>query len=96
MPLDFAVQPPAVILLAGLQGAGKTTTAAKLAHLLRGQKKKVLLVSADVYRPAAIEQLAVLGDAGRRGRVPFGRRREAGRRSRTARSTGRNATITTC
>ena len=60
-PLDFAVQPPAVILLAGLQGAGKTTTAAKLAHLLRGQKKKVLLVSADVYRPAAIEQLAVLG-----------------------------------
>jgi len=59
-PLDFAVQPPAVILLAGLQGAGKTTTAAKLAHVLRGQKKKVLLVSADVYRPAAIEQLAVL------------------------------------
>jgi signal recognition particle subunit SRP54 len=60
VPLDFAVQPPAVILLAGLQGAGKTTTAAKLAHVLRGQKKKVLLVSADVYRPAAIEQLAVL------------------------------------
>jgi len=60
-PLDFAVQPPAVILLAGLQGAGKTTTAAKLANVLRGQKKKVLLVSADVYRPAAIEQLAVLG-----------------------------------
>jgi len=60
-PLDFAVQPPAVVLLAGLQGAGKTTTAAKLAHMLRGQKKKVLLVSADVYRPAAIEQLAVLG-----------------------------------
>ncbi len=60
-PLDFAVQPPAVLLLAGLQGAGKTTTAAKLAHLLRAQKKKVLLVSADVYRPAAIEQLAVLG-----------------------------------
>jgi signal recognition particle subunit SRP54 len=59
-PLDFAVQPPAVIVLAGLQGAGKTTTAAKLAHLLRGQKKKVLLVSTDVYRPAAIEQLATL------------------------------------
>jgi len=61
VPLDFAVQPPAVVLLAGLQGVGKTTTAAKLAHLLRGRKKKVLLVSADVYRPAAIEQLAVLG-----------------------------------
>jgi len=60
-PLDFAVQPPAVILLAGLQGAGKTTTAAKLANVIRGQKKKVLLVSTDVYRPAAIEQLAVLG-----------------------------------
>ncbi len=60
VPLDFAVQPPAVVLLAGLQGAGKTTTAAKLAHLLRSQKKNVLLVSADVYRPAAIEQLAML------------------------------------
>ena len=53
-PLDLATTPPAVILLAGLQGAGKTTTAAKLARLLAGQKKKVLLVSADVYRPAAI------------------------------------------
>jgi signal recognition particle subunit SRP54 len=59
-PLDLATQPPAVILLAGLQGAGKTTTAAKLARLLREQKKKVLLVSADVYRPAAIEQLRML------------------------------------
>ena len=55
--LDLAVQPPAVILLAGLQGSGKTTTAAKLARLLLGQKKKVLLASCDVYRPAAIEQL---------------------------------------
>ena len=61
VPLSFATQPPAVILLAGLQGAGKTTTAAKLARLLREeQKKKVLLVSADVYRPAAIEQLRLL------------------------------------
>ncbi len=59
--LDFATQPPAVILLAGLQGAGKTTTAAKLARLLaREQKKKVLVVSADVYRPAAIDQLKTL------------------------------------
>ena len=55
--LDLAVQPPAVILLAGLQGSGKTTSAAKLARLLLGQKKKVLLASCDVYRPAAIEQL---------------------------------------
>ncbi|MFO1280993.1 MAG: signal recognition particle protein [Burkholderiales bacterium] len=59
-PLSLAVRPPAVVLLAGLQGAGKTTTAAKLARLLREQKKKVLLVSADVYRPAAIDQLAAL------------------------------------
>jgi signal recognition particle subunit SRP54 len=59
-PLDLATQPPAVILLAGLQGAGKTTTAAKLARLLREGKKKVLVVSADVYRPAAIEQLKLL------------------------------------
>ena len=60
-PLSFAVVPPAVILLAGLQGAGKTTTAAKLARLVRQeQKKKVLLVSVDVYRPAAIEQLRML------------------------------------
>jgi signal recognition particle subunit SRP54 len=56
--LNLAVQPPAVILMAGLQGAGKTTTTAKLAkHLIEKRKKKVLTVSADVYRPAAIEQL---------------------------------------
>lgn len=56
--LDLATQPPAVLLMAGLQGAGKTTTTAKLArHLITKRKKKVLTVSADVYRPAAIEQL---------------------------------------
>jgi len=59
-PLDLATQPPAVLLLAGLQGAGKTTTAAKLARLLKEQKKKVLVVSTDVYRPAAILQLSTL------------------------------------
>ncbi len=59
-PIDLATRPPAVILLAGLQGAGKTTTAAKLARLLREQKRKVLVTSADVYRPAAIAQLATL------------------------------------
>jgi signal recognition particle subunit SRP54 len=59
--LNLAQQPPAVILLAGLQGAGKTTTAGKLAKRLKeDQKKKVLLVSCDVYRPAAIEQLKTL------------------------------------
>ncbi len=55
--LNLAARPPAVILMAGLQGAGKTTTTAKLARYLVGRKKKVLTVSADVYRPAAIEQL---------------------------------------
>ncbi len=55
--LDLAVAPPAVILMAGLQGSGKTTTVGKLALYLKAQKKKVLVVSCDVYRPAAIEQL---------------------------------------
>jgi signal recognition particle subunit SRP54 len=59
--LNLAAQPPAVILMAGLQGAGKTTTTAKLArHLIEKRKKKVLTVSADVYRPAAIEQLGMV------------------------------------
>jgi signal recognition particle subunit SRP54 len=59
--LNLAVTPPAVILMAGLQGSGKTTTSGKLAKLLHEQqKKKVLLVSCDVYRPAAIEQLKTL------------------------------------
>jgi signal recognition particle subunit SRP54 len=59
--INLATVPPAVILMAGLQGAGKTTTSGKLAKLLREQmKKKVLLVSCDVYRPAAIEQLRTL------------------------------------
>ncbi len=55
--LDLATQPPAVILMAGLQGSGKTTTCGKLALHLRNAKKRVALVSCDVYRPAAIEQL---------------------------------------
>jgi signal recognition particle subunit SRP54 len=57
VPLNLATQPPAVVLMAGLQGSGKTTTSGKLARLLLAEKKKVALVSADVYRPAAIEQL---------------------------------------
>jgi signal recognition particle subunit SRP54 len=59
--LDFATTPPAVFLMAGLQGAGKTTSVGKLARLIRSSsKKKVLVVSADVYRPAAIDQLQTL------------------------------------
>jgi len=57
-PLNLATQPPAVMMMAGLQGAGKTTSVGKLARFLKEkQKKKVLVVSADVYRPAAIAQL---------------------------------------
>ena len=58
--LDLSTKPPAVILMAGLQGSGKTTTVAKLAKILLDQKKKVLVASADVYRPAAIDQLKTL------------------------------------
>ncbi|MEY3746548.1 MAG: hypothetical protein RL194_7 [Pseudomonadota bacterium] len=61
--LDLAAVPPVVILMAGLQGSGKTTTSAKLARLLKSQKKKVLLSSADVYRPAAIQQLKTLAQS---------------------------------
>ncbi len=58
--LNLAAVPPAIILMSGLQGSGKTTTSAKLAKLIKEQKKKVLLASADVYRPAAITQLQTL------------------------------------
>ncbi|MBM4421189.1 MAG: signal recognition particle protein [Chloroflexi bacterium] len=60
-PLARAEKPPTVILLAGLQGSGKTTTAGKLANLLRKQGRRPLLVAADVHRPAAIDQLEALG-----------------------------------
>ncbi|OQX34816.1 MAG: signal recognition particle protein [Oceanospirillales bacterium LUC14_002_19_P2] len=64
--LSLACQPPAVILMAGLQGAGKTTSVAKLGKWLKERKKKsVMVVSADVYRPAAIKQLETLaGEVG--------------------------------
>jgi len=61
--LDLKAQPPVAVLMAGLQGSGKTTTTAKLARLLiEQQKKRVMVVSCDVYRPAAIEQLRTLAD----------------------------------
>ena len=83
--LSLNAQPPAVVLLAGLQGAGKTTSAAKLAHWLRNrEKKKVMLASTDIYRPAAIDQLKTLAqDAdvtffeSKSNRKPLGIAREA-------------------
>ena len=61
--LNFNTQPPTVIMMVGLQGAGKTTTVGKLARYLKEkEKKKILVVSCDVYRPAAIEQLKVLAN----------------------------------
>ena len=59
--INFTPNPPTIIMLVGLQGSGKTTTAGKLANLIRKQGKKPLLVACDVYRPAAIKQLQVVG-----------------------------------
>jgi signal recognition particle subunit SRP54 len=59
--LDLAAKPPVAIMLVGLQGSGKTTTCGKLARHLKSERRRPLLVPADVYRPAAIEQLKTLG-----------------------------------
>jgi signal recognition particle subunit SRP54 len=59
--LPMASQPPTVIMLVGLQGSGKTTATAKLAHHLRRQGKQPLMIAADIHRPAAVEQLKALG-----------------------------------
>lgn len=59
--IEFASKPPTVIMLCGLQGSGKTTHAAKLALMLKNQNHRPLLVACDIYRPAAIDQLKVVG-----------------------------------
>src|SRR5499425_3625979 len=61
--MKFASQPPTVVLMAGLQGSGKTTTSGKLAHWFKHGGHRPLLVSVDVYRPAAREQLRVVAQA---------------------------------
>ena len=60
--LEFSSKPPTVIMMCGLQGSGKTTHSGKLALMLKNQNHRPLLVACDVYRPAAIEQLKVVGD----------------------------------
>lgn len=60
-PLEISGKKPVTILMAGLQGSGKTTTCGKLAYRLRSQGKSVMLVAADIYRPAAIDQLKKIG-----------------------------------
>src|ERR1700674_3679573 len=59
--LKLSSVPPTVVMLVGLQGSGKTTTAAKLARRLKGEGRQVRLIACDVYRPAAIDQLETLG-----------------------------------
>ncbi len=60
--INISSKPPTVIMMVGLQGSGKTTTSAKLANMLRKKGKNPLLVAADIYRPAAIKQIQVLGE----------------------------------
>ena len=61
--ISFSTKPPTVILVAGLQGSGKTTFSAKLANYFKGQGKSPMLVAADVYRPAAVDQLKTLAES---------------------------------
>lgn len=60
--LEFPSKPPCVIMMCGLQGAGKTTHSAKLAKYLKGQNRRPLLAACDIYRPAAIDQLKIVGE----------------------------------
>ena len=96
--LRFAKQPPTVIMLAGLQGAGKTTLAGKLGRWLKGQGHTPLLVACDLQRPNAVNQLSVVGRARRRRRVRPGagqRRRRPGARSPRTPSSSPSASSTT-
>ena len=86
--LVFASKPPTVILMAGLQGSGKTTATAKLAKHLRGQDKTVGVAACDTQRPAAVEQLTPPRPAGRRDRLLAGHRARSGRHRRVGARSG--------
>src|SRR5699024_8047983 len=60
--IEFPSKPPCVVLMCGLQGSGKTTHSAKLARYFKEQGHRPLLVACDIYRPAAIEQLQIVGE----------------------------------
>ena len=96
--LRFAKNPPTVIMLAGLQGAGKTTLAGKLARWLKGQGHQPLLVACDLQRPNAVTQLQVVGEragvAGVRARARQRRRRPGRGRARRDRARPREAATT--
>jgi signal recognition particle subunit SRP54 len=87
-PIAFASVPPTVILLVGLQGSGKTTTAGKLARRLKNEQKAPFLVAADIYRPAAVDQLVTLGQ-----QVSVGVYAEPGTDSQSARPSDRPADV---
>jgi len=87
-PIAFASVPPTVILLVGLQGSGKTTTAGKLARRLKNEQKAPFLVAADIYRPAAVDQLVTLGQ-----QVGVGVYAEPGTDSQTVRPSDRPADV---
>ena len=89
--IDINSVPPVPIMMVGLQGSGKTTTTAKLARrMVQRDKRKVLMASLDIYRPAAMEQLAVLGPRSRHSDAAD-RRRPAAGADREARAGGRQA-----
>ena len=96
-PIDLAAQPPVAIMLVGLQGSGKTTTTAKIAHRLTNRdKKKVLMASLDTRRPAAQEQLKILGEQTER-RHAADRDRADAAADHQARARGRpGSAATTC
>ena len=87
---ELRAQPPVVVLLAGLQGAGKTTTAGKLARWLIEQKKRVLLVSTDIRRPAAVLQLQRLAEQVGAGIFPTDVKQDPARIARDALDAARN------
>ena len=95
--LTFSPRPPTVILMAGLQGSGKTTATAKLARFLREEHGSSVGVAAcDVYRPAAVEQLVKVGRPGRRDRLRARHRPRTRSRSPPGRATRPSATARTC